>query len=269
MPSQWRMWALALICLACIPRSVSAASEPLYRRLKLSLGYHYSSGTYGTSNTTETMYVPLTATLDIGRWSLQGTVPYLRISGPPGVVQGPNGPVQTTSGQADGLGDILARGSYFLPPVRDWMPFIELIGRVKFPTASRSAGLGTGEFDAGFETEFSWIVRRFTPFFDVGYRYLGSSPSLALDNVFLGSVGATYWVLDPLNVGLLLDYRQAASASTGERLELVPFGTWTIDKHWSADVYVTAGLASGSPDVGTGVQIGYALSGFSLFAERP
>jgi hypothetical protein len=37
----------------------------------------------------------------------------------------------------------------------------------------------------------------------------------------------------------------------------------------SVDVYVTAGLASGSPDAGVGVQIGYALSGFSFFADRP
>jgi len=240
-----------------------AVATELYERLHVTLGYHYSSGTYGTSDTTEIMYVPLTATAEIGRWSVQTTIPYLRISGPAGFVQGPNGPIQTTSGTADGLGDILARGSYLLPSDTRWIPFIEFIGRVKFPTASRSAGLGTGEFDVGFETEFSWAVRRFTPYVNVGYRYLGSPPGFELNNVVVASVGGLYRILDPLNIGLSLDYRQAASSSTGERLELVPFATWKIDTRWSVDTYVSAGLANGSPDVGVGVQIGYTLPSFS------
>jgi hypothetical protein len=81
------------------------------------------------------------------------------------------------------------------------MPFIEFIGRVKFPTASRSAGLGTGEFDVGFETEFSWALRRFTPFVNVGYRYLGSPPGFELNNVVVSSVGGLYRVIDPLKSG--------------------------------------------------------------------
>jgi hypothetical protein len=221
------------------------------------LGYHYSSGKYGTPDTTEISYVPLTATAELGRWSLQGSIPYLRISGPAGFIQGPDGPIQTAGGVSEGLGDILARGSYFLPAQTYWMPFSEFIGRVKFPTASRSAGLGTGEFDVGFETELSWAVDRFTPFVSGGYRYLGSPPGTELRNVWLGSVGGLYRVLDPLNVGLLLDYREAASASSGKRLELVPFASWKLSASWSVDTYVSAGLASGSPDVGVGVQIGY------------
>jgi hypothetical protein len=263
-----RLWGVALIGLAYCCAPASATGAPLYRRLKVSLGYHYSSGKYGTSDTTEIAYIPLTTTLEIGRWSLQSTIPYLRINGAAGFVQGPNGPIQTTSGESDGLGDVLARVSDFLPALTEWMPFIERIGRVKFPTASRSAGLGTGEFDAGFETEFSWALQRFTPFFDVGYRYLGSPPGFELDNVFIGTVGGMYRVLDPLNVGLLLDYRQAASSSTGERLELVPFATWKLDTHWSVDVYTVAGLASGSPDVGVGLQIGYALTNFPWWTDR-
>jgi len=258
------LWSLCLCSLLCLISADTAAATDYYERFHVTLGYHYSSGKYGTSDTTDIMYVPLTATAEIGRWSVQGTIPYLRITGPAGFVQGPNGPIQTTSGESDGLGDILARGSYLLPsPTTSWVPYVELIGRVKFPTASRSAGLGTGEFDVGFETELSWAVRRFTPFVNVGYRYLGSPPGFELNNVVVSSVGGLYRVLDPLNIGLSLDYRQAATSSTGERLELVPFATWKIDARWSVDTYVSAGLASGSPDVGVGLQIGYTLPSFS------
>jgi hypothetical protein len=78
-----------------------------------------------------------------------------------------------------------------------------------------------------------------------------------LGNVFAGSIGGLYRILDSLSGGLLLDYRSAPSPSTGERLDLVPFASWLFLPPWSADVYVSAGLADGSPDVGVGVQFAY------------
>jgi hypothetical protein len=251
----------ALLGVSVCAARAAAADEPAYSRFKVSLGYHYSSGTYGTSDTTEIAYVPLIARAEIGRWTLQGTVPYLRISSPAGlVVEGPNGPIQTTTGESDGLGDMLALGSYTLPPATVWAPFVDFIGLVKFPTASRSKGLGTGKFDFGIETEVSWALQRLTPFATVGYRFLGSPPGTPLHDTVLASVGGMYRVLDAVNAGLLLDYRQAASASSGERLELVPFASWKVDLHWSVEGYASAGLARGSPDAGVGLQIGYALS---------
>src|SRR5262249_39563274 len=154
-------------------------------RFKLSLGYHYSSGTYGTSDTTEIAYIPLIAKAEVGHWSIQGTLPYLRINGPPGFVQGPNGPIQTTGGENDGLGDVLLRGWYTIDTQTVWMPFVDLVGLIKFPTASRADGLGTGKFDYGVESEFFWSAGRFIPFATIGYRFLGSPPGTDLDNVLL------------------------------------------------------------------------------------
>jgi len=248
----------ALLCFTLLSTHEPVAAALQHRRLKLSLGYHYSTGTYGTADTTEIAYIPLTAKAEIGRWGIQGTIPYLRISSPAAVVQGPNGPIQTTSGESDGLGDILARGLYALPPPAFWMPFVDLIGIGKFPTASRGEGLGTGEFDFGLESEFWWSGGDLTPFLAVGYRFFGSPPGTNLDDVFLGSVGGVYRILETVNAGLLLDYRGAPSASSGERLEGVPFASWKVDAHWSVDGYASAGLARGSPDAGVGLQLGYA-----------
>ncbi len=231
--------------------------ESLHSIFKVSLGYHYSSGTYGTSDTTEISYLPLIAKAEIGQWSIQGTVPYLRINGPAGFVQGPSGPIQTTGGQSDGLGDILLRGAYTLEPPAAWIPFVDFVGLIKFPTASRSDGLGTGKFDFGLESGFFWSVDRFTPFATFGYRFLGSPPGINLDDVFLGSVGGIYRIIERVHAGLFLDYRQSPSASIGERLELIPFGSWQFDRHWAVDVYASAGLAKGSPDAGTGLQLAY------------
>jgi hypothetical protein len=68
-----------------------------------------------------------------------------------------------------------------------------------------------------------------------------------------------YRVLDSLSGGLLLDYRQSPSPSTGQRLDLVPFVSWQFFPPWSLDTYVSAGLADGSPDGGVGVQFAYTF----------
>ncbi len=245
---------LAALTLPLLALAQEEPSEPAYRG-RLSLGYHFSTGKYGASESTEISYIPLVARADVGAWSLAVTVPYIRISGPSVVIDG----VQTVDGEADGLGDVSTRASYLLQPFYDWMPFVDLIGRIKFPTASRSDGLGTGEFDYGVEVEASKRLGSFTPFVVGGYRILGSPPGSTLRNVALASIGSTYSLLDSLPVGLLLDYRDAASAASSTRLELVSFLSWKLSPHWSMDCYASAGLAQGSPDVGTGLQIAYSL----------
>lgn len=258
--------AVARAALAADPEPTPAA-RPLYWHLKASLGYHFSTGDYTGSENTDIQYVPLVLTADIERWRLQGTIPYLYVSGPPGIIEGPNGlPIETTDGTSNGLGDLLLKGSYLLPvedlfpvdePLPGWLPYVELLGLVKFPTASRSQGLGTGEFDFGFETDLTWAAGRFSPFVGAGYRILGSPPGTHLYDVFTCSVGSLYRVSESLSAGALLDYAQAPTASTGQRLELVPYASWLITPPWTLDSYVSVGLANGSPDVGVGSQLGY------------
>lgn len=263
MTARWLLASCAVLGLAVCCRREAAASEPverapsiataepLYRRFKVSIGFHYSSGDYGTSDTTEIIYVPLVLKLEIERWSLQATIPYLSVSGP-AVVEGPNGPISN----GDGLGDVLARVSYLLPRNDGWpsfVPFLEIVGLVKFPTARE--GLGTDEFDFGLDGELTWTLGRVTPFATVGYRFLGDAE---LNDVFVGSAGAVVRIVDGVSAGLLLDYREASSSSTDERLEIVPFAAWRFLPHWSIDPYVSAGLTKGSPDAGVGVQLSYA-----------
>ncbi|MDX2169074.1 MAG: transporter [Deltaproteobacteria bacterium] len=245
----------------------AAAKPSLFERFKVSLGYHYSIGDYGESERTTIQYVPLVLTADIDRWRVQATIPYLNIDGPAGIIEGPNGPIQTTDGDASGLGDLLLRGAYLLPIERAlpqdwsasaWLPYVDLVALLKIPTASRGQGLGTGEVDFGVESELTWSLGAFSPFATLGYRYLGSPPDQHLSDVFVGSLGALYRFLPSLSAGALLDYRTSPSPDTGQQLDLVPYAAWRITDAWSLESYVSAGLADGSPDVGVGFQLGYS-----------
>src|SRR5215467_11554119 len=56
--------------------------------LSVGTGFDYSSGNYGTSETTDIVSVPVFGKYEYGRWLFRLTVPYIRISGPGNVLPG-------------------------------------------------------------------------------------------------------------------------------------------------------------------------------------
>jgi len=249
-------WSLGIVVL---PARTAAQEQPLHTRLKLGLGYDFTTGTYGSSERTDISYLPLTVHGEVDLWTLKLVVPYIRIDGPGGFIDGPNGPIATESGVSEGLGDIIASGTYTLLPLASWMPFIDLIVRIKFPAADESKGLGTGEFDYTLETEIAHTFGKLTPLASLGYRFVGSPSGTNLNDVVLASAGGVYQVIDPLSLGVVFDYRQAAARSSDGRRELVPFATWTVSPHWTTSLYTVVGFSNASPDAGVGAQLSYTL----------
>jgi Putative MetA-pathway of phenol degradation len=244
------------LALCGVAAAQQAADPPTWTSrtlLKATLGYHFSTGTYGESKSTEIFYIPLTLRADLDLWRLQVTVPYIRIDGPG--TEGIDGPVSGTGGE--GLGDILAELSYALAPLTAWMPWLELGGTIKFPTADKDKGLGTGEFDYTIEVVASRRIARFTPYVTVGYRFFGDPKGFDLHDVPLAAVGTSYQLREPLDVGLELYFREASSSSSDPLLEVTPWIGWQLTPHWSSSTYVTAGILDGSPDFGIGLQVGY------------
>lgn len=260
-----RRSAVAALLVLCAAPPLRAADEvetpsPAWPvRLRASLGYDYSTGKYGTSERTDIGYIPLRLRAEVGEWLVALTIPYIRIDGASApVIEGGAGPVETVD--ADGLGDINLFASYRLAPLRDWLPWVELGGRVKFPTADASEGLGTGRFDYTLQVELSRVFGPVTPFVSVGYRFLGEPRDFHLHDVWLASAGGVYALSDTFDTGLFLYFRQASSSATEAQLELLPFVGWQITPHWATNAYVSAGLLDGSPDVGVGLQITYSYT---------
>ena len=61
---------LAILAL-CLARTALAAEG----ELALGTGLHYTTGTYGTSTTTQILTLPLTARYDTGVWTFKAFVP--------------------------------------------------------------------------------------------------------------------------------------------------------------------------------------------------
>src|SRR5437764_8938050 len=152
---------VALVLLGAAP--ALAEDEP---RVKLSTSVNYSVGDYGTGKDTTIVYVPFTLGVSpIDRLWLSVTVPFVYQSNQNVVLTG--GGVASrqkekgklakpaSSATEEGIGDVLAKASFVVLREGIVAPEIEPYVKVKFPTADRDRGLGTGEFDETLGVDLS------------------------------------------------------------------------------------------------------------------
>src|SRR5690606_24220977 len=155
-----------------------------------------------------------------------------------------------------GLGDLLLSGTWQLDPLPGNL-FVDLGLQLKLPTADAGRGLGTGESDLSLQVDLYRSFGGLTGFATLGYRQRGRTPLYDLRDSAFGSLG----VLRPWGsngrLGLLYDYRDAASSHSHESHELMPFYAWEPGGGWNLMVYALLGFTPSSADRAGGLQLSY------------
>jgi hypothetical protein len=245
------------------------AAEPA--AWSLGTGIHYSSGDYGTSSTTTIWSIPFAARYERGPWTLRGSIPWLRVSGPNTVIPGvgavnntnPRGrgrgqggtTTTTTTGTASGIGDLVVSATYAAYYHRAGQLGIDLTGKLKAATADENEGLGTGESDAAAIVEAYKTLDRLTLLGGVGRHFLGSSTFIPLNDVWSWSLGGSYRIGERDSAGLMFDARQRVSPGAFPQRELTAFWSHKLDRDWKSQAYLLQGFADGSPDWGAGLSV--------------
>ena len=255
-------------CLAAAPAPAADGT------FSLGVGIDYTSGDYGTGTTTKITSIPVTGKYESGPWLLRVTVPYLYVSGGTAVIPGlgappnlnptvrggaPGGGGTTTTGSANGPGDVVAAMTYNLQYDSATRAGIDLTGKIKFGTADRDKGLGTGENDHSVQIDAFRGYGMYTFFGGVGYTFYGSSEFITLNDAFNAVAGGTYKIGDRDTAGLSLDVGDRVAPDTFPRRELTAYFTRRLDGNWKAQAYFLKGLADGSPDWGVGASISHAF----------
>lgn len=247
---------LALAC-AVLPLSAHAGDA----QLSLGVGLDYSTGKYGETQSTEIWYLPVTAKVESGKTTFKLTVPYLRITGPGGVVKdlgkiGAGGGAKTTE---TGLGDVVAALTYAAYENAANGLMLDVTGKIKFATADEDKGLGSGENDYAVQVDAYKTSGVTTLFGTLGYKVLGDPTGVKLDNVFYGTLGVSRKFSDLTSAGLMLDLRQKSSATGDPQREVTAYVARKLDKQWKAQAYAVKGFTDGSPDWGLGANLTYAF----------
>lgn len=254
------------LLVAVLALSVAQAALAAEPERAVGTGLHYSTGTYGTSATTQILSIPLTARYDSDVWTFKLYVPYLEINGDASVIPGfgPTGgsgsrrrPVGQRT-RASGLGDSTVSATYNVYGA-DNRSGLGLTGKLKLASGDEQEGLGTGSNDVSLQADVFQTVDRNTIFGLIGYTIFGSSPLGSAENVGYLGVGASHRLESRDSVGVSLDMRQRGHPAPLPQRELTGFWTHRIDRAWRTQAYVLKGFADGSPDWGAGVSAAYAF----------
>lgn len=229
----------------------------------LAAGFDYSTGKYGSADTTDILSIPVVGMYSTGLWAFKLTVPYVRISGVGGVLPGgrrmksPTVTINTKSTTQSGLGDVTAAASYNLYAGSENGFRVDLTGKVKFGTADTA--LGTGQNDYAAQADVYQRFDRFTAMGALGYEVLGSPAGVSMNNVAYGILGGYYQVTDQTGGGAEMKMSQKPSAIDAEQRELTVYVSHNTDEGLNIRGYVLKGFADGSPDSGFGVLVSSGL----------
>lgn len=226
----------------------------------LSSGLDFSSGSYGSAQKTDTVYVPVIGKYETGDWTFRLTVPWVSIRGPGGVVGSgsdrvtvgnPAGNRRTTE---SGLGDVVAGASRTVFESGGWV--LDLGGKVKLPTGSEARGLSTGKADFTVQADLYRSIGPASLFGTVGYKRMGDPDGTDFRNPVFASVGLAHRVGATTTVGLSYDWRQRLRATSDDIREITLFASHRFSDQWKAQIYAITGFSDASPDWGSGVIVG-------------
>jgi outer membrane putative beta-barrel porin/alpha-amylase len=251
------------LAFAAMP-SVCAGADDTWQT---GLSLYHSSGDYGTGSTTTVTSVPLSIRRLFDNGDVTLIVPYVSVTGDCGVTllsgvpnrTGGTCPVVTTANgkrtrtlqtrtTESGLGDIVLRGRYYVLDEQALLPTVALTAKVKFPTADRDRGLGTGEFDEGLGVElYKKLSDAWIGFVDLGYTVLGDPPDVNLRNQWNYNVGAGYYVTKELLLSAYYEGWTAVLPGLSSPRDLL-FAVNLAANPIRLNASIARGLSDGSPD---------------------
>ncbi|MHA6333836.1 transporter [Qipengyuania sp. CAU 1752] len=198
-----------------------------------------------------------------GRFSLSASIPYVVTSAPEELIVGQGGILatplfasptsQTTTVKREGIGDLQVQAGYQLP-ISDVNAVVS--GSVKVPTASREAGLGSGEFDYGISGQLSKRLGSLVPFVHAGYTVIGEPQGYDVRNTLSGSAGSHILVSKASSVTLSYVYEQSATQDLGDRQSVGVSLNTGLSSKFRLGLEGSAGLSDDAPDARVGLRIG-------------
>jgi len=241
-----------LVCIGgmLIASPISSAQEA--PRWQYGLSLSYMTGDYGEDDDTDIFYTAATVKRYLKKGDVTLIVPYVDISADGVTFVG--GDVESVSGAdgGSGLGDIILKGRYYAVEQDGLLPFIDLVGSVKFPTADEDKGLGTGEVDFTVLTEFArrlsndaWIALA-----EFGYTFVGEPSGYDVDNRWIYSVGLAYEVDPEVTLSGYFDGRTAIIDGKDDPLSILLVGEYKYRRDLRFDGMLEFGLNDGAPDFG-------------------
>lgn len=238
---------------------LSLALPTMAEDFTISTGLDYSRGKYGTPTTSETWYVPVIARYETGSMIYKLTIPYLRITNP---AVGPDGePLAGDCGSVEsGLGDTVASAGFaLLDGSRGDGLMVDLVGKIKLPTADEDNCLGTGKTDYSAQVDLAQAFGAISGFATLGWKKFGDPSGTDFRDPIFVSLGFVTRLAPATSVGAVYDWRQKVTSGGDETQEFTLFLTQRLSPSWKVQLYALKGFSEASPDSGGGLLLSHSF----------
>jgi hypothetical protein len=230
-------------------------------------GLDYSNGDYGTAENTGVLVALTSLGVQTDDFHFYVSLPHLDVSGQGLILFDASGnPIVASQGTGtsfndrSGFGDVSVSAAYDLPPaiLDDFQ--LELIGRVKIPTASQSKGLSTGKADFGASIDLSRDFGIWGPFITLSFLKVGQPSAYSLDNTYSVSAGTSVELNSNLIAIASYDYDSPITPLVDASNDLFGSLTWIYNDTITLTGYGTTGLSSGAPAISAGFFVSYKFN---------
>lgn len=242
---------LALVFLLVSPLVSAETSK------SLSTGFDYSSGKYGGTTSTTILSIPVTGKISVDDYFFRLTIPYIRVSSSGGVVSQKLGPFKTVSRNTtvtqSGLGDVTASAGYTF--YEEERLVLDVVGNIKFGTASAEQNLGSGKNDYSAQIDGTYGIDSTSVFATAGYKIIGAPEGVTVRNIAYGTLGISRKLNAVSSMGAAVDAAQGSSETSSGTRELSVFYSRKMSKTEKLSVYLLKGFSDSSPDYGLGVSL--------------
>lgn len=235
------------------PDGTAAAAIEAATPFSVAVSPAFFGGQFGTGNNIHVYELPVTAEYHAHNLRLSLDIPFITIAGK-GLVSG-GSVVQTTrrSSLRSGLGDIWFSAEYRILQTGRYTPALSPYLKVKAPTASRRAGLGTGEPEVETGVRLDWsLANRVLPFLRVGYRSTSKAAGLHLRNSLVFGAGASLVAAPGQYITAEMIDNGAIQQGMGASQYVLAAYTIRLNRRFDLQVYAVRGLTHNSPAFGGG-----------------
>ncbi len=251
-----KSFALAVLALLNAPLALAES------QFTATTGLDISSGKYGQDSRTDTVVVPVSLKYEVDDWTFRAMIPYVHTHGPASVIGNGLDQVTIDSGKTGtrsvaGLGDVVLSVGWNALQNGPWL--VELMAKVKLPTADSSKGLGTGQRDVSLQVDLYRAFGQHTLLATLGQKHTGDPAGTALNDPLFSSLGWMSKLSATTTIGSSVDYRQKLQDSGASVREINGFLIYKLDRHWKLQTYLVKGFSRASPELGGGAFISHAF----------
>lgn len=226
--------------------------------LSVTIGQEYSEGDFGDVSQTYISATNFSIKYQTEQWVFRASSAWLHVTSPSSVtpdgdfVNTPSAIRKTT---VEGQGDLNLSASFTLLDQEQSIIGLDVMGKVKIPTADEDKFLGTGELDYGLSMDVYQRYEDWVPYVTLGFKWRGDSPQVDYHNVLSGALGTDYYVNTQWRAGISYDWQERSTDFSDNIQEVTADINYLIDDDNKVNMFIFKGYSNASPAWGSGLSL--------------